>query len=144
MLTLVPSGGAYAVLGQPYGVNVELSGLEPNQQLDSLLATISFESEVFGTSSVSVGAIVPVPLDDPLDLLVTEGVGLADVAFLTFGIETVDHITSNGTLFSMEVTPVAFGTSSFVVDFVGATLFNSADPSDPIEVSGSPNRQGRS
>ncbi len=118
-------------VGQAFTIGVELSGLEAGQELDSLFATVAFDGNVLGTPLVTIGPIVPNPLDDPLDLLVTEAVGLADVAFLTFGLDAADHVTSSGVFFRFEVTPIRLGVGTIDFDFVGATLFNAANPNDP-------------
>lgn len=122
-------------VGQSLSVDVALSGLEAGQELDSLAATIAFDGSVLGTPSIAAGPIVPNPLDDPLDLLVAETAGFADVTFLTFGVGIPDHITTNGVFFSFEVTPVTMGAGAIDFDFVGATLFNAANPNDPIVMS---------
>jgi hypothetical protein len=118
-------------VGQALTIDVELTGLEVSQELDSLAATVVFNEVLLGTPSIAAGPIVPNPLDDPLDLLTTEAAGLADAAFLTFGLDGVDHITANGVFFSFAVTPVAIGSGNIAFDFIGATLFNAADPNDP-------------
>jgi hypothetical protein len=114
-----------------FAIGVELSGLEVGQELDSLAATVAFDGNVLGTPLVTAGPIVPNPLDDPLDLLTSEVAGLADVAFLTFGVDAGDHITANGVFFSLEITPVTFGAGHIAIDFAGATLFNPSNPNDP-------------
>jgi hypothetical protein len=112
-------------------VSVELVGLEAGQALDSLAATVTFDGSLLGTPTVTAGPIVPNPLDDPLDLLISTDTGLADVAFLTFGTDAADQITSNGVFFSLVATAAAPGTANIAFDFVGATLFNPANPDDP-------------
>jgi hypothetical protein len=118
-------------IGQPITVNVELAGLETGQALDSLAATVVFDGSLLGTPTITAGPIVPNPLDNPLDLLINADTGLADVAFLTFGTDAADHITSNGVFFSLVATAAAPGSASIAFDFSGATLFNAANPDDP-------------
>ena len=118
-------------IGQPITVRVELTGLTAGDQLDSLAATVSYDNTLLGIPTVTAGPIVPNPRDDPLDLLISTGPGVADVAFLTFGTAAADHITTSGIFFTFSATALAPGTVDIAVDFAGATLFNSANPGDP-------------
>jgi hypothetical protein len=118
-------------LGQAFTIDVELTGLEAGQELDSLVATVAFDGNRLGVPAVTAGPILPNPLGDPLDLLVTESIGFADVAFLTFGLGAADHVTSNGIFFEFEVTPIQLGAGTINFDVVGATLFNATNPNDP-------------
>lgn len=118
-------------VGQPFTIDVELSGLEAGQELDSLVATLAFDGNVLGTPLVTAGPIVPDPLNVPLDLLVTADVGLVDVAFLTFGLDAAHRVTNGGIFFTFEVMPIDLGVGTIDFAFVGATLFNAADPTDP-------------
>jgi hypothetical protein len=132
ILTLSSMASPMAVgIGQPITVRLELTGLVAGEQLDSLAATVAYDGTLLGTPTVTAGPIVPNPLDDPLDLLISTDTGLADVAFLTFGIDAADHITSNGTFFTFQAAALAPGSANIALDFVGATLFNAANPNDP-------------
>jgi len=101
-------------------------------ELDSLAATVGYDSALLGIPIVLPGSILPTTLDDPLDLLITADLGFADVAFLTFGLDAADHIGGNGVFFSIEVTALALGSGDIAIDFVGATRFNAANPNDPV------------
>jgi hypothetical protein len=118
-------------IGQPITVRVDLTGLAANDQLDSLATTVLYNGSLLGTPSVTVGPTLPNPLDNPLDLLISTDAGLADVAFLTFGTDAADHITSNGTFFTFQAIALAPGSANIAVNFAGATLFNAANPNDP-------------
>ena len=119
-------------VGDTATIEVRLSGLQAGQELDSLSATVLYEETLLSAPSVSHGPIVPDPLADPFDFLVWEEPGIAEGAFLTMGTESSDHVLSNGTFFSFEITVLGVGSGDFVFDFVDASEFNSADPFDPI------------
>jgi hypothetical protein len=133
VLTVSASANTTTVeLGHSISFDVELLGLAPDQRLDSLAATVTYDEILLGPPTVTAGPIFPHPLDDPLDLLVSTGAGHVDVAFLTFGMGAADHIRANGTFFSFEAPTIAPGVVNIAVEFVGATLFNSANPNDPL------------
>jgi hypothetical protein len=89
---------------------------------------------LLGEPTIAPGAIIPNPLDDPLDFLVTEGSGIADATFSTFGTESSDHILSNGVFFAFDVEALSPGIGTLAFDFASATEFNPANPSEPIEL----------
>jgi len=119
-------------VGDTATIEVRLGGLQSGQELDALSATILYDETLLSAPSVSHGPIVPDPLADPFDFLVWEEPGIAEGAFLTMGTESSDHVLSNGTFFSFEITVLGVGSGDFVFDFVDASEFNSADPFDPI------------
>jgi hypothetical protein len=121
-----------AGVGEALTIDVVLSGLEPGQELDALAATVAFDGMVLGVPDISAATIVPDPLDHPLDFVLAETAGLADAAFLTFGIDAADHIAANGVFYSFTVTPLAPGAGALAFDFVGATQFNAAASNNPI------------
>ena len=98
------------------------------------LATVRYDPTLLDAPIATRGLIVPIVLDDPLDLLITTDSGFADVAFLTFGLDAADHIASNGVFFSFAATALAPGSGEIAIDFVGATRFNATNPNDPIEL----------
>ena len=120
-------------VGASVTVQVELAGLNPGQELDALATSVSFPVTFFDVPNISPGPIVPDPLNDPLDLLIVEDAGLADVTFLTLGLDSADHITANGLFFEFTVTAQQLGTGEFGFAFGGATYFNSANPGAPID-----------
>ena len=120
------------MLGQTVTVNVGLSGLAAGDELDFLAATIGYNPARFGVPSISPGAILPNPLDNPLDFVTFAGPGIADGSFLTFGVTSADRITGNGVFFSFAVMATSPGAGSFEFTFTDAQQFNPADPSNPI------------
>lgn len=132
-LTLSSSGAPVVIaIGQSMTINVELAGLNSNEALDSLGATIRFDDSLFGPPSISLGEIVPDALVDPSDVLMIEDAGIADVSFLTFGTLPDAHIRSNGLFFSIGASALRTGNAAFSFEFVDATAFNPGDPSNPI------------
>lgn len=131
-LTLVGPDLSAVPVGSPVTIGVELIGLSPGASLDSLAATITYDGSLVSVPNILTGASVPNPLADPLDLLSTADVGLADVAFLTFGLNGSDQIQSNGVFFTFDVTPTQIGSGAFHFDFVGGTQFNAANPNLPL------------
>jgi len=120
-------------IGQTFTVDVQLSGIAAGQTLDSLLGSVLFESDFLSIPTVSAGPIVP----NPSDFFATDFAGQADGAFLTFGTNSADHITTDGTFFSFVVTPIALGSGTFSFDSFGldATAFNPANPASPLPLS---------
>lgn len=119
-------------VGVPATILVQLSGLEAGQELDTLAATVLYDGTLLGIPSISSGPIVPNPLNSPRDFLPDEESGMADATFMTFGIESSNHITLEGTFFSFDVTTLVTGSGSLVFDFADAMEFNPADPYNPI------------
>ena len=115
-LSIVPLSGSTLYAGQTGTFGVELSGLSPGQELDALAATVIYDDTLLGVPSISPGAIVPDPLDDPLDFVVSEMGGLADASFLTFALDSPFHITSDGMFFSFDVTALAPGAGTLSFD----------------------------
>lgn len=135
-LTASPSSVAP---GDVLTVELELTGLAPGEELDSLAATIHYDDTLFGPPSIALGGILPNPLDDPFDVLIIEDAGLADVSFLTLGLASTSHIQANGLFFSFNVAALRPGNAKFSFEFADATEFNSGDPGSPIPVSLSSN-----
>ena len=119
------------LVGQTVEIAVNLDELPEGTQLDSLATSVKFDGELLGVPSIQAGEILPDPLNEPGDFLVSEDVGLADAAFLTFGTETSNHIASNGTFFTFRVTPVQLGSGTVAFEFAGATQF---DPDGPLVI----------
>ena len=131
-LSLVAPDLSALPVGSPVTIGVELAGLSPGASLDSLAATVTFDGSLLGTPTLHAGLIVPNPLADPLDLLSTADTGLADMAFLTFGLNANQHIEGNGVFFSFDVTAAQVGSGAFRIGFAGATQFNASNPNAPL------------
>jgi hypothetical protein len=113
-------------------LSVSLSDLDIGDQLDSLAATVVFDSSLLGAPVISKGEIIPEPLNDPLDFLSLAEPGAVDAAFSTLSTESAHHITQCGIFYSFTVQALAPGMGSISLDFADGTLFNSADPDSPI------------
>jgi len=121
--------------GETLTVNVVLSGLQAGEQLDSLAATVNLTGAFSASPVIATGSIIPDPLDDSGDVALTADSGLADYSFLTFGIDSVDHISDNGLFFSFDIDANTLGSGAVEFDFVDATFFNASDPNNPTPAS---------
>jgi hypothetical protein len=139
-LSSIPSDLSNVVPGSMLTLSVRLSDLDAGTELDSLAATVEFDSLLLGEPAVSKGQIVPDPLHDPLDFLSLVEPGTVDAAFSTLSADPAHHITENGTFYSFTVRAVGPGTGSISLDFADGTIFNLADPASPIplEISAGP------
>jgi len=136
ILLAIETGGADLAgleVGQRATINVVLSGLEPDAELDTLAGTVVYDQTLLGVPVITAGPIIPDPLDDPLDYLISEQPGYAEATFLTFGDQPADRICGNGLFFSFDVTALAPG-RELSFDYTDATMPNPDDPWDPIPV----------
>ena len=118
-------------IGVPVNFSVELSGLTGGQELDGLFATVGFDGALLGTpTTLTAGPIVP----QALDFLTVTQPGLADGAFQTLSTQTTDHISTEGTFYSFQVTPQNTGTGTVSFQFVDAFQFNNSNPNAPINI----------
>ena len=111
---------------------MQLTGLEPGQELDSLFASVAYNPAILGPPSIVGGGILPTILDDPNDFVISPAAGQADSSFLTFGTLSDNHIAGNGTFFSFTADVLSPGSGSLSFTWTDATLFNTADPLHPI------------
>jgi hypothetical protein len=105
-LSIEPAGAdlSHLEVGETATVDVRLSELADDAELDTLAATVVYDKTLLSEPTMTAGPIVPDPLDDPLDYLTAERPGYAEATFLTFGDESVDRIDENGLFFAFEFT----------------------------------------
>jgi hypothetical protein len=127
-----PADLAHLHVGDTVAFQVSLTSLGAGQELDSLSATVIFGGGILGTPTVSAGTIIPSPLADPYDLLMGASGGQVDVSFMTYSAAAAGHIRSDGPFCTYYSQVLAPGTGSVSFDFVDATQYNTADPSNPI------------
>lgn len=134
-LTFSPRDDGPVVLnvGETALIDIVLTGVDTGESLDSLAATVSV-GPVARALGVTAGDILPSPLNDPSDLVTALNGSVADVAFLTFGTSTADQILGDGFFFTLEIEAQAVGASELSFTFADATLFNSANPDEPLAV----------
>ncbi len=92
---------SHLTVGQTVRFDVQLSGLNPGDQLDYLAGTVDFDSNLLGTpTQVAAGAIVP----DPTGFVGTPFIGVADAFYdAVFFSVTNTPISSNGTFYTFDV-----------------------------------------
>lgn len=115
-------------VGTPVSFSVKLSNLPGGSGLDGLFATAVFDSALLGAPSLTMGGVIP----NALDYFEATGDGLADGAYQTLSTSSADHIDSEGTFFTFEVTPSSAGSGTVSLSFVDATQFNSGNPTQPL------------
>ncbi len=122
------------IVGQSVTVRVNLANLASGDELQYLAATVNFDGAALGIpTSIDDGAILPSPLNDPLDFVTASAYGLADGNFLTAGTTSASHITSNGTFYTFHLIAQAPATGQIAFNFVDALQFNPANPSQPLQ-----------
>lgn len=122
-------------IGEPVQFTVELAGLGIGDELVELSARATFEAAQFDSPIISVGAVLPNPLADPLDFTVVSGPGAVDATFLTFSAATTSHIVSNGAFFHFTINPQTVGQGVFQLVFADAQQIDPADPGNLISPS---------
>lgn len=133
-LDLVSATGNPLILqpGDIATIAVNLSGLEADERLDHLGATVNYDQTLLGSAHVTEGAIIPNPLNDPLDVNSLGEAGLAELSFLTFATSSEFLIRQNGTFFEIEVEARSPGNGLLELTFADASRFNESDPDTPI------------
>ncbi len=131
-LSSSPSDLTSVQAGVPVRVDVNLSGLAAGEELTLLSTRLTFDGALLGTPLISPGSILPDPLDDPLDFIAVSEVGAGDATFLTFGIATSSHITTNGVFCSFDVVVQGLGMSEFALTFADALQVDPEDPQNLI------------
>ena len=121
-------------VGETLKLDVDLSGVSAGQELSVLAATVSLDGEILSQPVISPGDILPRPLHNPLDFVSSSDVGLADATFLSFGLDEVHHISTDGTFYSFDVTATAEGLSNIAIDFLHAAMFDERNPNEPMLV----------
>ena len=120
-------------VGETATIDVVVGGLEPNQTLIGLGATVAFDDEgLLGKPTVTPGPIVPQPTHAPRDFLWATDAGMADGTFWTQADEPEYHITTEGAFFSFTVKALTEGRGHFGFDFAGAVAPNPTDPRNPF------------
>lgn len=113
-------------LGDTVTVSVNLSGLEPGEQIGFAGTTVTFSSAIFGIpGGLAGGPIAP----NPADLLLASGAGFADGSYAITGSLSPMPIVSNGTLFSFDLPVLALGTGRIQFDFADLHAVDSGSPS---------------
>jgi len=127
----LPTPGQLANLrvGQPAEVTISLSNLPNGTELTYLAARIDFGGSFIGQpTAILRGAIVPSPLNNPLDFVSTATDSDVDVSFLTFGTLAVQHIRTNGVFARLQILPVDAGTGQLTFTFVDALRYDTLSP----------------
>lgn len=117
-------------VGDTATIEVSLAGLDTaaGEELVSLTGSVLFPGAILGTpTSMTAGSIIPNPLSDPLDFQTFAAPGQADGTFITFSVNSSEHITTNGTFFTFDVTAGHAGSGVFTID----PLAISAEQYDP-------------
>lgn len=116
-LVSIPTDTSSLTVGQTISVSVEMTGLNPGDELDLLAATVVFDAGLFSSPTIAAGSIIP-DIDGFLGL---EDPGLADGSFDSFFTASgVDTITGNGVFYSFEVTALKEGSGTIDLDFSDA------------------------
>lgn len=118
--------------GSTATIDVVLSGLNPGDELDFLAATVSFDTGILGSPTISPGAIIP----DDAGFLSFASPGIADANYDNLFVFLLPKITSNGIFFSFDVTPINYGRGTFTFDFVDSIGFDGSFNALPIVVAG--------
>ncbi|MCI0462604.1 MAG: PEP-CTERM sorting domain-containing protein [Gemmataceae bacterium] len=128
-LSSAPADLSNLTPGQVVSFQVLLSGLEMDQELEFLAATIGYDSALLSPPMLTAGPIVP----DVTGFQKIEAAGLADANYDSLFAMTGSHIVSNGTFFSFDVTVQGFGSGSIAFEFTDALQFNPQDPGTPLD-----------
>lgn len=122
-------------LGQTFTVEVFLSGLQPAEELNFLAGSVSFNSDLLGSatnvaaSTIADGGIVP-----DIDGFLGFGIdGLADGNYDVLFSLTGSPITTNGRLYSFDVTPLRAGSGQIEMDNMSLAARDAMDIEVPIE-----------
>ena len=115
--------------GHMFMVDVEVSGLQPGDDLEFLATTVTFDDSLLGTpTSISPGAIIP----DISGFTTAALPGSADAVFDAIFASSGDPITTNGIFFSFDVTAAAIGTGGIGISFVDAQLTADLPDETPV------------
>ena len=110
--------------GQTFTVDVVLSGLQSNKELNYLAGTVLFNGSLLGSASnVTAGAIVR----DPNGFTGFGLTGLADANYDVGFTSSGRRIATNGTLYSFNVTAQSAGSGFFELD---ASSLAARDPTN--------------
>jgi len=130
-----PDDLSQLTVGQTAHFSVSLSGLGSSDSLVTLTSGVSFDASLLGTPTASAaGAIVPNPLNDPLDFQTTNLAGEADASFATVSNSMSKQITTNGVFYTFNLVAQAPGSGTIDFDSLAliAELFDSSNPGAPI------------
>lgn len=121
------------IAGRPFQVTVNLHDAVPTQQFETLGVTVAFDASLLKPLVVTPGAIIPDPLDSPLDFYASLGTRDAQVTFLTFGAESVDRIRGGGAFFLISFMPlVPDSQGELTLSFGEIQQFNPLEPEEPL------------
>lgn len=111
-------------VGQTFTVQAELSGISA-EQISFLGASVAIAGTGLSapTSPVS-GPIIPNPLSSPSDVTTSTTATSVDYTFLTLSDAAAYRVTSNGILFSFNLTAQKLGQGAIGFTFVNAQSLN--------------------
>lgn len=112
-------------VGQTVRINVDLSGLDPGDELIYLAATIEFDPAMLGTPlAIQAGAVVPNPLSPAF--VTASSAGLADGNYIS--LSPTENVTNNGVFYSFDVKVQQAGAGALRFQFVDSEGFNAGNP----------------
>jgi hypothetical protein len=120
--------------GQTLTVNVQLSGLNPGDRVDFLAATLIYNSNVLGVSTITPGPIIP----DPSGFLQAAGPGIADALYDSMRAVSMAPLSGDGTLFSVDLPVTDLGPGVIAFAFVDSSGVSAGGDPLPLATAGSP------